>query len=91
MAFLAVVVFDSFQGLNPFLLIGSIFSTLFQYCALVLFIAAGVFVPVSVPIPKEALISRFILHCVSLYMALVAAHLLGRFCWRYKEKLNWEV
>ena len=92
MAILAVAMFDSVRALNPFLLIGSIFSTFFQYCALVLFIAVGVFVLISVPIPGKALISRFILHyCVSLYMALVVAHLLGRFYWRYDEKLNWEV
>jgi len=91
MAILAVVMFDSVRGLNPVLLIGSIFSTFFQYCGLVLFIAAGVFVLLSLPITREALISRFILHCVCIYLALVAAHLLGRFYWRYQEKLNWAV
>ncbi len=90
-ALLAVVMFDSLRGLHPFLLIGSIFSTFFQYCGLVLFIAAGVFVLLSVPITREALISRFILRCVCIYTSLVAAHLLGRFYWRYQEKLNWEV
>jgi hypothetical protein len=90
-ALLAVVMFDSLRGLHPFLLIGSIFSTFFQYCALVLFIAAGVFILLSLPVTKEALILRFILRCICIYLALVAAHLLGRFYWRYQEKLNWEV
>lgn len=88
---LAVVMFDSLRGLNPVLLIGSIFSAFFQYCALALFIGIGVFILLSLPITKEALILRFILRCVCIYLALVTAHLLGRFYWRYQEKLNWEV
>jgi hypothetical protein len=28
---------------------------------------------------------------VNIYLMLVAAHLLGRFYWKYEERLNWEV
>jgi hypothetical protein len=30
-------------------------------------------------------------YCIHLYLALVAAHLLGRFYWHYQDKLRWEV
>jgi hypothetical protein len=93
MSLLAVVMFDSLRGLHPFLLIGSIFSTFFQYCGLILIFISGV----GVLILRAALHTRgapvraFILHCICIYLALVAAHLLGRFYWRYQQKLNWEV
>ena len=38
MGLLACVMFDSIRALNPILLIGSILSTFFQYCGLVLLI-----------------------------------------------------
>lgn len=92
MALLAVLMFDSLWGLNPILLIGSIFSTFFQYCGLVLiFSGAGVLICRAMPKTQEALIQTFILRCACLYLVLVAAHLLGRFYWRCEEKLNWEV
>jgi len=39
MMFLAVVMFDSFSALNPLLIIGSMFSTFFPYCGVVIFFA----------------------------------------------------
>jgi hypothetical protein len=32
-----------------------------------------------------------IFYGVAIYVALVIAHLIGRFYWRNQEKLNWEV
>ncbi|MHC4642606.1 MAG: TFIIB-type zinc ribbon-containing protein [Planctomycetota bacterium] len=90
MGLLAVIVFDSFSALNPIVLIGSIFSTFFQYCGLVLlFIIVG-FLAGRVP-EIQSPVLRFFFSCLRIYLMFVGAHLLGRFYWRYQEKLNWEV
>ena len=91
MGLLAVVIFDSVAGLNPILIIGSIFSTFFQYCGLILlFFAIGALCIISMTIlPKFWLLGIFS-NVTLLYMAMVYAHLLGKFAWHYKEKLNWE-
>ncbi len=96
MALLAVIMFDSTSGLNPLVIIPSVFSTFFQYCGLVVLIAAIVFLYVltikflpSNPYTRMA-ISPFV-QAVELYLAMVAAHILGRFYFKYQEKLNWEV
>ena len=92
MALLAVVVFDSVSGLNPRLLYNSISNTLRQYCGLVLlFVAAVLLIGVLGQKVAESEHLAFLLRCVSIYLAFVGAHLLGRFYWRYQEKLNWEV
>ncbi|MFB0524784.1 MAG: hypothetical protein ACETVZ_04545 [Phycisphaerae bacterium] len=99
---LAVVMFDSVNGLNPVLLIRSIVSTFLQYCGLViLFYGLGVlfgillYMVVSI-LPRFGVLSYMFLAYILfniffLYVLLIAAHLLGRFYWRYEEKLNWEV
>jgi hypothetical protein len=96
MALLAVIMFNSIEGLNPLVIIPSIFSTFFQYCGLVVLIAAIIFLYVLTekflpanPYTRMA-ISPFV-QAVELYLAMVAAHLLGRFYFKYQEKLNWEV
>jgi DNA-directed RNA polymerase subunit RPC12/RpoP len=92
MGLLAVVIIDSFSGLNPILLIGSIFSTFLQYCGLVLlFCFFGYMLAIfTFGLPWSGF-SNYIPVIVILYLLMVAAHLLGRFYWRYKEKLYWEV
>jgi len=94
MGLLAMVMFNSATALNPILLIGSIFSTFLQYCGLVLILAAVVLPTVVVsgirPDTWVAHILGFIVSSVQIYLALVIAHLLGRFYWLYQDKLNWE-
>ena len=92
MGLLAVIMFDSFAGLNPFLLIASIFSTFFQYCGLIILFGflGFLFIKTSSILPRS-LILGFFLGIVFIYMLIVAAHLLGRFYFRYQEKLYWEV
>ena len=92
MGLLGVIMFDSFTGLNPLVLIGSIFSTFFQYCGLVIFLFGLGFlykktesIFSQVPILAYRQIIDFI------YLLMIMGHLLGRFYWRYREKLNWEV
>ncbi|MHC4124606.1 MAG: hypothetical protein ACYSSI_13600 [Planctomycetota bacterium] len=89
MGLLAVVMFDSFSGLNPIVLVGSVLSTFFQYIGLVLLFSAVLYIAwvgmSTLPL------WRIILKFIFCYLLLIAAHLLGRFYWRYKEKLNWDV
>ena len=100
MALLACIMFDSIRGLNPKLLIGSIFSTFLQYCGLVLLVITffftftkfiGIVETETTQIPSAAtLILGGAVFFIGLYIAFVIAHLIGRFYWRYEEKLNWE-
>jgi phage FluMu protein Com len=92
MGLLSVVWFDSLEGLNPILIIGSILSTFFQYCGLILlFFAIGALSIISVTILPQLWFLRLFSNVTLLYMAMVYAHLLGRFYWKYQEKLKWDV
>jgi len=91
MGLLSVVMFDSLCGLNPLLLIGSIFSTFFPYCGLVLIPGAVVLIVKAAPKTQSGSLVTFVSGYLAMYILLVVAHLLGRFYWRYQEKLNWEV
>ena len=92
MALLAIVVFDSVSALNPRLLFRSISNTFFPYTGLVLlFVAAVLLIGVLGQRVQGPGYLAFILRCAGIYLAFVAAHLLGRFYWRYQERLNWEV
>lgn len=95
MGLLAVVMFDSFSALNPLLLIRSVFSTFFQYCGLILlFCGLGFLSAVIAMILLRFWMSwilAYLLNILFIYLLMVAAHLLGRFYWKYQEKLNWEV
>jgi len=42
-------------------------------------------------ISPQARIISYVLSAVGIYLSMVLAHILGRFYWRYQEKLNWEV
>ena len=92
MGLLAVLLFDSYSALNPLLLIPSIFSTFFQYFGLIVltglllfgFTTAANFFP-------EASFVRYMLQTFFIYWLIVIAHLLSRFFWKYKNKLNWDV
>ncbi|MHC4574325.1 MAG: TFIIB-type zinc ribbon-containing protein [Planctomycetota bacterium] len=103
MGLLAVIMFDSLSGLNPILIVGSILSALLPYLGLILLIAALLFsVKIIAPMAASvlsggstlALAATFVLYgtgILDFYMMMVIAHLLGRFYYRYQEKLNWEV
>jgi len=92
MSLLAVVMFDSLKGLNPIVLIGSILSTYLPYCAMVMVLVWGFFFIIeNVPDPQESVVLRFILWCLGIYLAMVAAHLLGWFYHRYERILNWDI
>ena len=94
MIILAVAVFDSLLVANPFLVLGSTFSTFFQYSGVVLFCPG--------PLLLMLLALGFVLSpglwplaylflLLSFYLGLILAHVMGRFFWKYRDKLNWEV
>jgi len=101
MGLLACVMFDSVTALNPILLIGSIFITFFQYCGLLLLIMIIVLAVRSLlgivetenteQVRVTTLMLGSIFYFILLYIVFVVAHLLGRFYWKYQDKLNWEV
>jgi phage FluMu protein Com len=92
MGFLAVIMFDSINGLNPILLIGSIFSTFFQYLGLLfLFSILGWLIVRIFSVTSTSLILNLLLPLAIIYLSLVTAHLLGRFYWRNQERLRWGI
>jgi len=89
---LAAVMFESTSAFNPFLLIASIFSTFLQYCGLVFLLCTFMFLTVkTVSILPRIPILNSLYALAFLYLLMVMAHLLGRFYFRYQEKLRWEV
>lgn len=93
MVLLAVVLFDSYNALNPILLIGSIFRTFLPYCGIVLLFYGGawLFMKIDSRLYRLRLLPAvpFILRVVQLYLVFVAVGFLGRFYWWHKDKLNW--
>ena len=92
MGLLAVIMFDSAIGLNPCLLIRSISNTFVPYCGLILlFVTPVVVIGMLYAEVQESRLWSFIIRSVMTYIVLVGAHILGRFYWRYQEKLNWNL
>jgi DNA-directed RNA polymerase subunit RPC12/RpoP len=101
MGLLACVMFDSIRGLNPVLLLSSIFSTFVQYSGLVLLVATIVLAVVLFTHMQgtgnvwqnraSRMFLMILFNGITLYAIFVVAHLLGRFYYKYQDKLNWEV
>jgi len=92
MGLLAVVVFDSLRALNPILVAGSICRTFIQYCGLVmLFYALCLLISFAAYFLLRVWFLGYLFLFIYFYLALILSHLLGRFYWKYQEKLNWEV
>jgi hypothetical protein len=96
MGLLAMVVNDSISALNPFFLLGSILRTFFHYAGLLLFFAAlGAMFWLTAQGGGETDESQPVwwLEALGLagsnYGAFVVAHILGRFYWRNRERLDW--
>lgn len=87
MSFLAGVMFDSFDALNPTQIIRSIYSTFLSYCGLVLFfsIVVGLIAAVLPRLPLFGFLST----AIEIYLLFVLAHRLGWFYWWHKDKLGW--
>lgn len=92
MGFIGIAIYETLRGLNPVLVIGSIFSTFLPYIAMILtFVTAGVVIVTYVSNPYASNLSFFVTWLVGVYLLMVVAHLLGWFYHRYEEKLNWDV
>ena len=92
MGLLAITVLDSLSGLNPVFLIGSILSTLVPYCPLVaIYFGLGWMLTRIGSVWLKSKILAYVCIAGFYYLLLVAGHLLGRFYFRYQEKLNWDV
>jgi hypothetical protein len=95
MTLLGVLMFDSVNGLNPLIIIPSLFGTFFHYCGLVVLIGAILFLLVQTQriIPPGILgyLLTPVFRIPEFYLTLVTAHLLGRFYFTYQGKLNWAV
>jgi hypothetical protein len=93
MGLLAMVINDGTYVLNPFFLLGSIRRTLVPYLGLLLLITAqGLLFRL---VPNLLMRGGHSIGWVGLgsltaaYSSLVTAHILGRFYWRYSDRLDW--
>jgi hypothetical protein len=92
MALLFVLMHESGRDLNLHKFTKSISNTFFPYCGLVLiFVLTVVLISLMSLETLESLLWNHIFRAVIIYLAFVGAHLLGRFYWRYQDKLNWDV
>lgn len=92
MGLLALAMFRSTAAFNPFVWIMSILSTFVQYCGLVLFFCIlGWLVSGIMSSFQGSLFFSFLFNAIFIYLAMVGAHLLGRFYYLNSETLNWEV
>jgi len=80
---LAMVLHDSVSVLNPFFLLGSILRAFLPYMGFVLLLAA-----IIVGLAWVRL-SPIVCFAVGPYGMLILAHILGRFYWRNRERLDW--
>jgi hypothetical protein len=91
MVLLAVNDFDSLRGASPLLVLPSIMSVLGPYCGLVLvmYVLTGLAGGLMYLSGRPG--GMWIVRPPIIYILLVQTHLLGRFCWRYQERLRWGV
>lgn len=91
MGLLAVTVLDSFTGLNPVLIVGSVLNTLLPYsCIVAIYFGIGFLFTLAGPFWREVRELFYISIAGIFYLLLVAGHLLGRFYFKYQEKLSWD-
>jgi len=90
---LAMVVLDSMSALNPFLLIGAVCRTFVPYVGLLLLLVLVTVVMGLVEFVMlryaPALLRVLVARTLDIYVAMVLAHVLGRFYWNNSERLDW--
>jgi Na+-transporting methylmalonyl-CoA/oxaloacetate decarboxylase gamma subunit len=93
MMLLRVVMYESITGLNPFIIIWSIFKIFFRYCLVVVlfYLPIALYALMLRWVPNNVLICNLILKIANVYLILTAAHVLGWFFYRNEERLNWPV
>jgi hypothetical protein len=87
MGLLAMIMQDSISALNPLMLLGSIFRVFVPYVGFVLLL--GVIVVGWVLLWPFLTMVPVVGFVAILYGAFILAHLLGRFYWRYRDRLDW--
>jgi len=96
MALLAVVMFDSLSGLNPVLIVQSIYGTFRRYCGMLLVFCLlwALAVQLSHFATLYSLLSPlaavFLSGCIGIYTLMVQAHILGRFYCKNEQALYWD-
>ncbi|MFA6186265.1 MAG: hypothetical protein WC770_03500 [Phycisphaerae bacterium] len=92
MGILSVFIQDSIRGLNPVLLVKSIYKTFLPYLLIALlffgFFILSQYIRYLILFKTSMLVwlcRRFII----IYLAIVLAHILGRFYYKNSEKLGW--
>jgi hypothetical protein len=92
MGLLSVLIHDSVRGLNFRMFTKSISNTFFPYLGLIILFVVPILLIRTLPAQEqESILSNIIFRSVIIYTALIDAHLLGRFYWRYQDKLNWDL
>jgi hypothetical protein len=94
MGLLAMAVIDSTSALNPFFLLGSIFRVFIPYLSFVIVLGClGLFIEIVARQARlgNSMVVGLIRGVISVYGVLIMAHVLGRFYWRYGERLDWGV
>jgi hypothetical protein len=96
MGLLAMVIEDSSAALNPFSLLVAILRTFVPYLGLLVLIGllAGLKLLISAWLNAEVLsyggwFLNVMGETAATYLGLVMAHVLGRFYWRYQDRLDW--
>jgi DNA-directed RNA polymerase subunit RPC12/RpoP len=89
MILLAVNDFDSLRGANPFLVVPSIISVLWPYCGLVLILSILAALSGGLMYLSCRPGGTWLARPPIMYILLVQIHLLGRFYWRYQDRLRW--
>lgn len=95
MGLLAMVMHEALYVLNPLFLLGSIFRTFLPYVGLLsLIVAVAASLRLIPGLLMRGIYSMW-LGSLGLFLAgyssLLAAHILGRFYWRYRERLGWDL
>lgn len=95
MGLLAMAIMDSTTALNPLVLLDGILRTFFSYVGLLVLLVAVTFLMGwllnTLTGVGPALLSTLIGHTGSYCALMVQAHILGRFHWRNREKLDWGI
>lgn len=91
MTLLSAVLHDTVWGLNPFLIVVSIFRVLLKYLLLVIIISIpfGLSTVVAVYSKRFGIWFSLPAQAISLYLAFVGAAILGRFYYVNENRLDW--
>jgi ribosomal protein S27E len=92
MGLLSVLIHDSVWGLNFRMFLKSISNTFYPYLGLMILFVVPILLIRMISVPEqESILSNIIFRFVIIYVALIDAHLLGRFYWKYQDRLNWDL